>query len=484
MSLRAVDGDAAGFSRRARILQKAKHWTGLDCAIAFTVLARAWSALAGVVTILLIARFLRPAEQGYYYTFSSLVALQIVFELGFSFVILQLAAHERSRLTFLADGLVGGDPIAHSRLASILQKSVRWYSVAAFLMVCTLLPAGWRFFATHSGSSPVSGWKPAWCLLVVAASITFQLDPMFSFTEGCGFVVQVARMRLAQAACSSILAWAALCTHHGLFAPAMIVSGQALAGAAWLFSRRRFLLGLLRHRVGANKVGWRTEIWPFQWRIAISWLCGYFIFQLFNPVLFAYQGPIAAGQMGMSLSIVISMGGVAIAWMNTKASPFGALVSQGEFHQLDSLFFRTLKQSLTLLTCAAGLFFACLLYTRGHYPHLASRVLGPAAFGLLLLTGISNQVVFSEALYLRAHKREPFLVQSVVNAILVGTGTYVFGRFIGAGAVAANYFVMSGIFGLLVGTYIFVVKRREYRGHLSQVPSCDGSQTGVEANYV
>jgi len=48
-----------------------------------------------------IARFLTPSEQGYYYTFNSLVALQIVFELGFSFVILQLAAHERAQLSFL-----------------------------------------------------------------------------------------------------------------------------------------------------------------------------------------------------------------------------------------------------------------------------------------------------------------------------------------------------------------------------------------------
>src|SRR6201993_2196971 len=71
---------------------------GIDRAIGFTILARGWSSAAGLVTVALIARFLSPSEQGYYYTFGSLVALQIVFELGFSFVILQLAAHESSRL--------------------------------------------------------------------------------------------------------------------------------------------------------------------------------------------------------------------------------------------------------------------------------------------------------------------------------------------------------------------------------------------------
>lgn len=72
---------------------------GLDRAVAFTVLARGWSSLAGVGTLTLIAHFLSPAEQGYYYTFYSLVALQIVFELGFSVVILQTASHEAAHLT-------------------------------------------------------------------------------------------------------------------------------------------------------------------------------------------------------------------------------------------------------------------------------------------------------------------------------------------------------------------------------------------------
>src|ERR1700735_1509946 len=126
-----------------------KHWLGLDRAIAFTVMARFWSAAAGIVTILLIARFLSPKEQGYYYTFSSLVALQIVFELGFSFVILQLAAHERGYLVFLPTGLIEGDHVSDSRLASVLQRAVKWYSVAGLIMAAVLLPTGMYFFSTH-----------------------------------------------------------------------------------------------------------------------------------------------------------------------------------------------------------------------------------------------------------------------------------------------------------------------------------------------
>ena len=71
-----------------------KHLFGIDRAIAYTVLARGFQILGSTGTVLLILRFLTPVEQGYYYTLLSLVALQTVFELGFSFVILQMAAHE------------------------------------------------------------------------------------------------------------------------------------------------------------------------------------------------------------------------------------------------------------------------------------------------------------------------------------------------------------------------------------------------------
>src|SRR5689334_17769121 len=99
---------------------RVRHWLrnvlGLDRAVGFTVLARFWSSAAGLVTVALIARFLSPAEQGYYYTFGSLVAVQIIFELGFSFVILQMASHERARLSISEDCEITGDSVAHARL--------------------------------------------------------------------------------------------------------------------------------------------------------------------------------------------------------------------------------------------------------------------------------------------------------------------------------------------------------------------------------
>ena len=228
--------DASGVAR-------VRHWMrkvlGVDRAVGFTVLARFWSSTAGIVTVALIARFLTPTEQGYYYTFGSLVALQIVFELGFSFVILQMASHERAELSISIDYEISGNPIAHARLASVLQKSVRWYSVAAVLMAATLVPAGFYFFSTHQPAGQTVSWHLAWSSAALMAALNFQIDPLLSFLEGCGYVPGVARLRFTQSVTGILLAWVALISHHGLFAPSMMLHGKASCSLERLTGKRK-----------------------------------------------------------------------------------------------------------------------------------------------------------------------------------------------------------------------------------------------------
>jgi hypothetical protein len=89
-------------------------------------------------------------------------------------------------------------------------------------------------------------------------------------------------------------------------------------------------------------------------------------------------------------------------------------------------------------------------------------VLPPWAFAFLLLATIMNHIVFSEALYLRAHKREPFLGQTIVAAILLSFSTFLLGKYWGANAVTVGYFAICALFGLPSATYIFITKRREW----------------------
>lgn len=444
-------------STLSRLRYWLRHVLGLDRAVGFTVLARFWASSAGLVTVVLIARFLTPAEQGYYYTFGSLVAMQMVFELGFSFVILQLASHERAQLSISSDYDITGDPVAHARLSSVIQKSVRWYSVAALLLAATLLPVGFYFFYTHQHGQNIA-WHLPWCFDALIAVLNFQLDPVLSFLEGCGYVANVARLRFTQSVTGSLLAWLALISHHGLFAPAMMLLGMASCSLVFLLTKRKLLFGLLKYHPGNNRIRWGEEVWPFQWRIAVSWFCGYFIFWLFNPVLFAYRGPVEAGRMGMSLSLANAILNIAVSWVSTKSAPFGTLIARKQYRELDQTFFRALWQS-TAVSVAGGLTaWLGTIFLNLQHIHFAQRLLDPSSIAMLMIYMITNVIIFAQAYYLRAHKQEVFLTNSVVGAITVTAFTLTFGRLYGAKGIVVSCCI-GNVLGLVWSTYKF----RKYR---------------------
>jgi hypothetical protein len=312
-----------------------------------------------------------------------------------------------------------------------------------------------HFFSRHADAAPPVAWHGPWVAAVMATGVLFLLNPLFSFLEGCGLVWQVGRMRLGQALLGAGMSWGALLTHHGLYSPAMVIIGFAVAGLAFLYTWRHLCLALLRYPVGEQTVSWRSEVWPFQWKIAVSWACSYFTIQIFTPVLFAYRGPAEAGQFGLSLSITTYLSTLVIAWMSTKAAPFGQMVARGELAQLKKLFFRTLRQSLVVLVGISAVCEGGVLALHYEFPRLAGRMASPQVFAVLLLTSMSAFIVQSMAIYLRSFKREPFLIQSVVVAGLTVLLSLATVKGWGLAGIMSSYLLCTGGIGLIVGLTIF-----------------------------
>ena len=434
------------------------HQLGLDKAIVYTAAARILQGAGSVGTVLILVRFLTPAEQGYYYTFWSIVALQAIFEMGFSFVILQTAAHERANVQIREDGSIDGAQQTQDRLARVLQMALRWYFAAAVIMGLTLLCGGAHFFAWHATSTGVA-WQWPLRVTVLACCATFAIGPVVSFLEGSGMVTDVARMRFAQSLVSTGLAWGVMMTHHGLYSPAMVLAGQGVVALSLIIRRWHYLFPLLRRKNCAYALCWHREVWPFQWKIAVSWICDYFIFQLFTPVLFAFRGPVEAGRMGLSMSAVTQLGGVVLVWMSTKAAPFGMLVARGERKSLDRVFFRTLWQSLSVYVAGASVLMFVVVVLPFVSPQLSQRIVSWQVFVILLLTGASNHLVQSLALYLRAHKVEPFFVQSIVVAGVTTTLVLLVARTYGTNGIACAYCLALGLGGLCSASGIFMRRR-------------------------
>lgn len=436
---------------------------GLDGAVAFTSLARVVSIAGSTVTVLLIVRFLSPIEQGYYYTLLSLVALQMVFELGFSFVIQQLAAHECVHLVLREDGSVSGDPVAHARLASVLQLSVRWYSAAAVAMGLLLAPLGAYFFARHAAPAAAQvAWQGPWLLAVAVSIAGLWFQPFYSFLDGCGQVRAIAVLRLRQAVVGMALAWTAMLLHHGLYSPALVIAGQVVTGLFFLATRRQLLTGMLSHRARDASIRWSREVWPFQWRIAVSCMCSYFTIQIFIPILFALCGPVEAGKMGMSLSIAGYIAGLVLPWITTKATPFGRLIAQRQFQGLDRLFLRTMGQAMAVFCVIALAADGGAVLLTVVAPKLAARMVSPQLFAMLVLAAGASFVVQSMGILMRSFKREPYLWQSLaVASLTLLLAVFVAPRWGNAG-VTLGYLAISAGIGLPSALVIFARARGRY----------------------
>jgi hypothetical protein len=68
--------------------------------------------------------------------------------------------------------------------------------------------------------------------------------------------------------------------------------------------------------------------------------------------------------------------------------------------------------------------------------------------------------VFSEAIYLRAHKQERFLVNSIVGAVLMLISSFVLGKYFGSTGMVSGYLAVTTLVGLGFGTSIFFKYRR------------------------
>ena len=411
-------------------LNKFRLWAGVDRPVFYMALARTWSLISGPVTMLLIARFFTPTTQGYYYTFSSVMGLQVFLELGFTQCIVQFASHEFAHLRFRPGGVIEGDSAARSRLISLGRLSVKWYAVMAFLAVMGIGIGGYCFFQTQH--DPSIAWIWPWFSLCLAAGCSLAMLPVGALLEGCNQMSFIYGLRTLSAIAGSVAIWIALSSGAGLFTGAIAsLVGIVIVATAYSWRWRGLLRELSRPAPGES-ISWRREIWPFQWRIAVSWMSGYFAGQLFTPVLFYFHSPVAAGQMGMTLQLVGSLSGLASAWVSTKAPRFGILISQRRFEELDRLFFKSTAQSLGICVAGAGAVLFGLAFVQAHFPRFGMRFLGPGPASLLVLSMVINQAISAQAYYLRAHKREPFMWLSIVGCSLTGLLVYLLGRFYGA----------------------------------------------------
>ena len=431
-------------------------------AVVYTLGGKVWGILSGFVTLALISHFFSSDYQGYYYTFLSLLAFQIFFDLSLSTILVNFSAHEWSHLSFNEKKEVYGDTVALSRLAHLVRFSFRWYSVLALTFSIIVGIAGYAFLLKKG--DPGINWQGPWIALVVIAGGQLAILPHLSTLEGCGQIARVSFIRLMGSVIGSLMFWWGLTFGLGLWST-VLMFGLSLLVQLWFLTHfyRNYFRSLFKVKV-AERISWRREIFPLQWRLGVAGVVNYFATAFFTPLMFWYHGAKVAGQMGMGWQIMGAAQAVALTWVYATTPTFGALISKKEYESLDRLFKRVTLISLGILVLISGIAWMLvnLLFVANH--SFSTRCMAPAPLLLFLLAAICMHVPQCQAAYLRAHKKEPLFVIGLIASGLTGGLVWWFGKNFGLAGVGGAYLAVTALV-LMPGVFnIWKTKRDEWHG--------------------
>lgn len=453
---------------KKNIITRFANKIGMDGAIAFSSAARIIQAFSGVVSIFFIATFLTGDEQGFFYTFGSLLAIQVFFELGFTGIMTQYVAHEVVHLKLNDSQYYEGESKYKSRLAYLVKFCIKWYAIISALFLLVIIIVGFIYFNKFDNTGGIVVWKGPWILLAFSTAIKLFQSPFTAIYLGLGKVKEMNEVIFYQQIAIPISQWVLFACGIKLY----VVGISSLIGViVWcVYALKKNLwgifVGLFKEKI-TDTVSYMKEIFPYQWKIALSWISGYFIFQLFNPVLFATKGAVVAGQMGMTVSVLSSIQAFAFSWQNTKIPLYSGFIALRKFDELDNVFNKTMRQMMGVWMALIsvlyfGIWFLDETKLKIGNSILADRFLEFLPLTLMVIPMIINQYVSSWATYLRCHKQEPFLVNSIVIGTLCCISTFLFGRLFGLYGITIGYCCITAFVALPWSYLIFIKKKAEW----------------------
>ena len=443
---------------------------GMDKSIAYSSGANLLKGITGLATIYFISLCLTGEEQGYYYTFGSILAIQVFFELGFTGIITQYVAHEQAHLKWTDDGVhLVGEEKYKSRLRHLLHFCIKWYSVIAIFLFIILIIVGYVFFSRYSKDETVS-WVSPWLFICLGTCLNLMISPLNSFVQGLGKVKEMSKIAFYIAFIAPATSWICLLLGFKLYVVGVIsfLTAVLYIGYFCCTSLKTIIYNIWKGQI-TERISYMKEIFPYQWKIALSWMSGYFIFQLFNPVLFATEGAKVAGQMGMTLTVLNAINALSMNWITTKVPLFSRLIELKDYFNLDKIFNKTVWQETSiclglLIVYVLGVEFLRYFQIGFHGNLIGERFLAFLPMVLMCLPVYTNQFVFSVATYLRCHKKEPFLIQSLVMGVLTMLSTVFLGKEYGLYGICVGYCVLSILVSFPWGMIIFITKKKEWHG--------------------
>jgi O-antigen/teichoic acid export membrane protein len=304
-----------------------------------------------------------------------------------------------------------------------------------------------------------------WILYTVGALIGFFNNSILSFIEGLNKIESIQKIRLGVAALNTAIVTVVLILGGNIYALAF---GTLLSSSFIFISIFGTFRNLLKQLLTVSKnfdYNWRKEILALFIKYAFSVSSGYFLFQIYTPLMHYFHGPVYSGKVGITLSLVMAIFNMSYIWMYTITPKINMLISQKAWEDLNGLFKKRTILSLGTYLSMAVILFLFFMAFRDFWviPKIISRFLPLVSLIIIFVCYFLQLIISCWALYLRGHKQEPYVVPSVLSAIWTAVTTYLAGKYFDPRWFFCGFF--SGyIWGTPVCYYIYHKYKRKWHG--------------------
>lgn len=394
-----------------------------------------------LAVVVLATRILTPVEQGFFFALMSVGALAQVGDFGLCYAVLQKSSH----LKPLPEG--NADP---------LYRQVRLWSLrVTALSTSAIVITGAISLSLSDDATRLTFDSLFVAIASLAALFCGQAAaPLLALREGRGQVTGAWRKRMLQEWSGGTACVIALCIGAGTYSIAMYWIGRTAVVLPLLFSKTK--------ETPDTGISWRNEIWPFQWRIGLSNLSGFFIFRATTLVVIAEQGAVEAGRYGLALAAMNMMLAVTAAWPGSAATRLGQLIAAGQ-PLVAAREAKTIRhKSTAFAACAALAAWALFALASKHDLEMARRMADPVTLALILATGLVHHIVSTQAVLLRAQIREPLLTISIVGGIANLTCACIAAHYGPPSAIAATSLACA-LIGLMVSGRLLAAQCKTWK---------------------
>jgi Na+-driven multidrug efflux pump len=195
----------------------------------------------------------------------------------------------------------------------------------------------------------------------------------------------------------------------------------------------------------------RSELVALIKKASQTYLTGYFVFQIQQPICFCLLGAVESARLGFTQSIGTTFIGLPSIWLAMNFPKLAHHIADKEFPQAASLF-RTKWFQVCALSVFAGIVSWGVTLVITDFPRFHDRLMDPTSTGLLYLAMTIQTIALGLTYWPRAFKIEPFVRIAYVQMVLTPLFLWIAMSYLGVrGAAVGN--LGSWVIGV-VGIYL------------------------------